>query len=277
MTDSAVMGKMLSQGNTAQIFEWGEDRILKLYRPGIPDDFCTYEFMVTQYAYEQLQVTPKPMEIVHVDSRIGAVYERIDGNTMLKSMLAKPWTLDKCSKILAQCHIALQRPVNIPLTTVKEKLKREIESVSLLSANEKSSILQYLDTLPDGNALCHFDYHPDNIMIFAGQYRVIDWMTGCMGDPLSDTARTALILNYAEIPRASFIVNFIAGLFQKSIRKKYLREYASLTNASIPDIEKWELPLAAARLCEWIPDGESKKLLSLVRQKLATQAANPDF
>jgi hypothetical protein len=113
-------------------------------------------------------------------------------------------------------------------------------------------------------------------MIFAGQYRVIDWMTGCMGDPLSDTARTALIPNYAEIPRASFIVNFIVGLFQKSIRKKYLREYTSLTNASIPDIDKWELPLAAARLCEWIPEGESKKLLSLVRRRVNTKGTNTE-
>jgi hypothetical protein len=277
MAASTVMEKMLSQGNTAQIFEWGEDKILKLYRSGIPDDFCTYEFMVTQYAYEQLRVTPKPMKIVHVDSRIGAVYERIDGDTMLKSMLAKPWALGKYSRILAQCHIALQRPVSIPLTTVKEKLRREIESVSLLSANEKKLILQYLDRLPDGNILCHFDYHPDNIMISAGQYRVIDWMTGCMGDPLSDIARTVLILNYAEIPRASFIVNVIAGLFQKNICKKYLREYVSSTNASIVDIKKWELPLAAARLCEWIPDGEYKKLLSLVRRKLATQVADSEL
>lgn len=80
--------------------------------------------------------------------------------------------------------------------TVKEKLKRDIETVSLLSLEEKQSVNEYLDTLPDGDSICHLDFLPDNIMIFNDQYFVIDWMTGCVGNPLSDVARTALILNH---------------------------------------------------------------------------------
>ena len=271
MYNSALIGNMLGQGNTAEIFEWDRDKILKLYRPEMPDNFCLYEFKVSQYAHEHLKITPKPIEVINFDGRIGAIYERIDGKTMLKLMISRPWKMSTYSKMLARYHIDIQQPVNITVNTVKEKLRREIESVSLLSTNEKKSIYNYLDALPDGNTLCHFDFHPDNIMISSKQCYVIDWMTGCMGDPLSDVARTSLILNYAEIPRVPFVVNILAGVLKKSINKIYLRKYVASTGASISDIKKWELPLAAARLCEWVPDGESKRLFALVKKKLNNQ------
>lgn len=33
------------------------------------------------------------------------------------------------------------------------------------------------------------------------------------------------------------------------------------------DINRWELPIAAARLCEWISDNEKKTLLKLVNNR----------
>jgi thiamine kinase-like enzyme len=177
---------------------------------------------------------------------------------MLKLMLSKPWRTGKYSKMLAQCHVSIQKNVIIQTETVKEKLRRDIESVSLLDSQEKQLIINYLEALPDGDSICHFDFHPDNIMISANQYYVIDWMTACVGDPLSDIATTAVILNYAEIPRVPAFVNRLVRTLQKSIYRRYLREYVHLTVADFSDIQKWELPIAAARLCEWIPDGESK-------------------
>ena len=89
-----------------------------------------------------------------------------------------------------------------------------------------------------------------------------------MGDPLSDVARTALILNNAEIPRAPLPVKALVKLLQKRIYKIYISEYIKLTGSRLSDIQKWEMPLAAARLCEWIPDGESRKLLQIVKREL---------
>lgn len=264
-------GNLIGQGNTAEIFEWGSDKVLKLYRHGLPDDLCINEFEITKYAYKYLKIAPKPIEMIHINGRIGAVYERLSGKTMLKLMLSKPWRLSKYSKMLAQCHVAMQKKVAISAKTVKEKLKRDIENVSLLSFEEKQSIYNYLETLPDGDVICHFDFHPDNIMVSANQYRVIDWMTGCIGDPLSDIARTALILNYAEIPRVPFLINLLTRTFQKRINKIYLSEYMKLTGAALSDIQKWEMPLAAARLCEWIPSVESRRLVNLVKKELSRQ------
>jgi hypothetical protein len=288
LAELTVKGKLIGQGNTAEIFEWGHQHVLKLYRKGLPEDFCVNEFEITRYAHEYLKIAPKPIELLHIDGRIGAVYERLSGKTMLKLLLSQPWNLRKYSTMLARCHVEIQQNAGLsagslssaPLSTgplsegtlsartVKEKLRRDIENASLLSFEKKQSINEYLDTLPDGDCICHFDFHPDNIMVLAGQYYVIDWMTGCVGDPLSDVARTALILNYGEIPRVPALVNALVKVLQKRIYKVYLSEYVKMTNASLSDIQKWEMPLAAARLCEWIPDGESRQLLNVVKKEL---------
>jgi hypothetical protein len=261
-------GEMIGQGNTAEIFEWGNHDILKLYRSRLPEKLCTYEFEVTKYVYEHLKIAPKPIELIHIDGRIGAIYERLSGKTMLKLLLSKPWSVRKYSKALAHCHVAIQKSSNLSVITVKEKLRRDIENVVQLTSEEKLAIYKYLDTLPDGDCICHFDFHPDNIIVHAGEYFVIDWMTGCIGDPLSDVARTALILNYAEVPRVPILVNKFFKMVQKRIYKFYLSEYLRLTGTCLSDIQKWEMPIAAARLCEWIPESESRTLLNLVRIEL---------
>ncbi len=148
-------------------------------------------------------------------------------------------------------------------------MKRDITHVGSLSEEEKQLLYSYMESLPDGDCLCHFDFHPDNVMISGDKNYVIDWMTGCIGDPNSDVARTSLMLNYAEIPRVPWFVKVWIKLFQKRIYKVYIKEYLLVSGANISDIQKWELPLAAARLCEWIPEAESEKLLHMVKQELA--------
>ena len=261
-------GQFLSQGNTSEIYEWETGKILKLYREGLPDRLCLEEFSITKSVYELLKISPKPFETVHVDGRAGAVYEQIQEETMVKAMASKPWAYKKYARMLAQCHARIQVPVNFKLPTVKEKLKKDIEATDLLSDAEKQQIYRYISSLPDGNALCHFDFHPGNVMVSDGQCRVIDWMTACIGDPLSDTARTVLLLSFAEIPKAPVWVNLLAKAFQKKVCKFYLSEYLKLTGTKYADIQQWQLPLAAARLREWIPESESKKLVLLIKKEL---------
>ncbi len=269
MSELALKGDLIGQGNTAEVFEWEDKGVLKLYRNGIPEIACTNEFTITQYAYEHMKIAPKPIEIIHSNERIGAVYERLNGKTLLKMMVAKPWKLRKYSKMLAQCHMKMHTKASLSVRTVKEKLLDDIKRVSILSLEEKRLIIAYVDTLSDGDCICHFDFHPDNVIIQNDQYYVIDWMTGCIGNPLSDVARTVILLTYAKMPRAPFLVNAIIKAMQKRICKYYLSEYKKLTNYNFSEMEKWKLPIAAARLSEWIPEGESRQLLDYVKQELS--------
>lgn len=40
-------GKLIAQGSTAEVYDYDSDRILKLYRNGMPDYACENEFEIT--------------------------------------------------------------------------------------------------------------------------------------------------------------------------------------------------------------------------------------
>lgn len=262
------IGKMIGQGYTAEIYNYNTDCVLKLYRAGMPEQVCRDEFAYTLIAWQSTPGVPEPVEIIYMGNRIGAVYKKLRGKTMLRLMMARLWKSGHYAKQLADYHVMIQTPINDNLPTVKEKLRGDIESADMLPDTNKQSILENLSALPDGNTLCHFDFHPDNIMLYKNQYGILDWMTACKGDKLSDVARTGIILKFSQIPRVPAIINIIAGAVKKSVYRKYIRHYTEKTGTSLEDIEKWELAVAAARLREWIPETEKQKLLEFINQHL---------
>ena len=44
-----------------------------------------------------------------------------------------------------------------------------------LPEKDLPSILRLFDTLPEGNRVCHGDFHPGNLLTCRGQTYVIDW------------------------------------------------------------------------------------------------------
>jgi aminoglycoside phosphotransferase (APT) family kinase protein len=58
--------------------------------------------------------------------------------------------------------------------------------------------VRVLDALPDGDRLCHGDYHPGNVLVAADRVGVIDWANAACGVPEADHARTVLLLRWAD-------------------------------------------------------------------------------
>lgn len=153
--------------------------------------------------------------------------------------------------------------------SVKDKLNSEIDSISDLNANEKDKLKQYLHHLPDGNTLCHFDFHPGNIIIRDKEAFIIDWMTACIGDPNADVARTYLLFRYGELQHVNYFVNKMILILKKRIGRIYISNYQNDKNISNYDFEQWLLPVAAGRLSEWITVHERKQLLAFVKKELS--------
>jgi hypothetical protein len=95
---------------------------------------------------------------------------------------------------------------------------------------------------------------------------ILDWMTACKGDACADVARTCLMLKYGEAAHMPWILRWLISIFQHHIYKIYIREYLTISQRSMEDINRWELPVAAARLREWISENEKKVLLQLVNK-----------
>lgn len=261
-------GKLIGQGRTAEIFEWGEDKILKLFRPGISKKLSEAEYKASLGINKKIISSPKVYDFIEIDSRSGIIYERINGTPMLKVMSSKPWKLSIEAHRLAQLHKSIQQKVDFELPKYTDRLKSSISEVDLLSNDLKQKLYNYIDTLPDDNILCHGDFHPDNILITKDNAIIIDWMTAAKGNPLADVARTSVMLKFGNVPGKSRIEKKFIDLFRKKLYLEYIKEYINISKVNINQIKKWELPIAAARLIEWLPESEKKALLNFVTSEL---------
>ena len=261
--------QMIGQGNTAEIYRLDDNKILKLFRSGLNKDIVENEYKNNIIIQNILDCVPKVYEMIEKDDRYGIIYEEIKGNDMLKIMIGSVWKINHYAKKLAHYHLFIQKPVMDNLYTVKEKLEADISCVDILSEEVKQMIRNYLNQLPEGKELCHFDFHPGNVMITNNNKEMIlDWMTACRGDACADVARTCLLLKYGEVSHAPWIMRIVLKTVQHHIYKIYIKEYLKISNRNIADINRWELPVAAARLREWIPENEKKILLQLVNKLL---------
>lgn len=264
---------LIGSGNTADVYEIDSTKILKLFKSGMTKEICEIEFTNTKSAGSVISAVPAAYQTVETDGRYGAVYEKISGYSMLDRMTTKIWTSITQAKLLAKYHADIQKESAHPFPTVKQKLKHDISRSDLLTEEEKRKVYRYLDSLPEGNTLCHFDFHPGNVIIQEDKPVIIDWMTLCYGDKCSDVARTGIILKFSELPNGPWLVKKMVHYLHNRLYKVYIKEYLKITGISKKDVEQWVLPVAAARLREGISKQEKEALLKLIRRQIEIYGA----
>ena len=80
--------------------------------------------------------------------------------------------------------------------------------------------------MPDGNRLCHGDFHPGNILVTKHGPIIIDWMTASKGTACGDVARTSVILEAAQAPEGTpmrGVLEFVRKLFLSTYIKTYFQ------------------------------------------------------
>ncbi|WP_340021119.1 aminoglycoside phosphotransferase family protein [Paenibacillus sp. FSL K6-1096] len=265
-----MQGNVIGEGKTAEVREYGEGKILKLYRDWVPAQHVDFEYRLSKLIYEQGVATPEPYERIQVEGRQGIVYQQIMGPTLLKLMGRKPWLIFSCFRQMAALHYSLHQLDGLgEAGGQKRLLESNITDAPMLEVDEKSRILAQLALLPEGKKLCHGDFHPDNILM-DNKLWVIDWMTGVSGNPAADVARSFIMFSFGAIPEgaSSFMKRFIT-FARKRMTAQYLRKYFKLSGLSPGEIEPWILPVAAARLVEGLSLPEKELLVSEIRRRLA--------
>jgi uncharacterized protein (TIGR02172 family) len=254
----------VAQGRTAEIYVWDDRHVLKLYRDWCPSDWVDYEARIARAVYEAGIPTPKAGEIVEVDGRRGLLYERLEGISMLQDLKARPWMLFRHARSLAELQIQIHQKSTAGLPTYKDRLRYDIRETSQLTDELRSKSLNLLDQLPDGQNICHGDYHPENVLITRDGPVVIDWMTACSGSPWADIARTSLILTIG-VRAAGNQIPLILRIMIRLYHHTYLDRYCSLRANTENELVRWTAVIAAARLSEnIIPEREA--LIRIVEQ-----------
>ncbi|URZ04267.1 phosphotransferase family protein [Clostridium felsineum] len=259
-------GKLIAKGRTAEVFEYEEDKILKLFKEDLPKNIIEKEYKASSKVSKKLDLVPKVYDLVKVEDRSGIIYEKVNGTTMMEIIGSKPWMIRREAQRLAELHEAIQQPVDFELPSLKATLKDNISRTELLKEEVKEKLYSYIDELEDDNILCHGDLHPDNILITQDGEAIIDWMTAAKGSRIGDIARTAVMLKFGSDKgkKNVHVVKFLKRRFYVD----YIKHYMKISGIKREQIERWELPVAAARLSERLSEGEKKDLLEFIDAKL---------
>lgn len=256
----------IAKGRTAELYDWDAEHVLKLYHTWCPPNWVEHEARVARVIAEAGIPTPAAGEVVEIDGRRGIVYQRVTGISMLDDLRQRPWLLLRHARSLADLQAQFHRLTVPGLHAGRDSLRHSISRTPHLPEAQRAQVLNALETLPDGQALCHGDFHPGNVLISARGPVVIDWMTASLGSPWADVARSSLLLTVG-VKAAGDMVNPAIRLLSGQFHRSYLNRYRSLVPDGQAELARWQPVVAAARLDEQI-EPERSALLRMVSDGL---------
>ncbi len=247
----------IAYGRTAEIYPWHDGLVLKLFHAWVPADSVQYEARIARAVHAAGLAVPRPGEIVEIEGRLGLEYERLDGKPMGEMMAVKPWRLPRFARQLAELHVAIHKiPGVAGIPSQRERLADKIRAAKDLPVPLQEACLQALAHMPDGDRLCHGDFHPMNVLLHEGRAAVIDWIDATCGNPLADVARTAVLMQEAADRAVGNKTNKTAWIERAAMRwftRIYLRQYFTLLPGGGDEYHRWWPIVAAGRMSEDIP------------------------
>jgi hypothetical protein len=109
-----------------------------------------------------------------------------------------------------------------------------IRRATALGDGQQRNLLAELAGLPDGDRLCHGDFHPWNILGPAARPLVIDWTSASRGSPAADVCRSYVLIKPTSPDLAA----------------AYVDTYAQISGERREHIFRW-LPVVAAGLIDF--------------------------
>lgn len=179
--------KIIGKGNTAEVFDIGDGKILKLFIEGYPKEPVEREFSNAKIMEKFCLPVPFCFELTEKNGRYGIVYEKVSG-VDLYSYITRTGQVQKGLEILVGLQKQILNKECVDLISYKDFIK-------LVIGDRDPSVLEKIEKLPDGNNICHGDFHPFNILVDdEGNSRVIDFMNLCRGPKLYDIARSYYLM-----------------------------------------------------------------------------------
>jgi aminoglycoside phosphotransferase (APT) family kinase protein len=207
-----------------------------------------------------------------VDGRPGLIMERIDGVDMLAVVGKQPWQVFAIGALSGRIHAHMHEivaPEGVPL--LKDVFRRRITQSGRVPEHLVEFALSALDVLPDGDRLCHGDFHPGNIMRTATEPVLIDWTNATRGDPTADYVRTNLMLRLGSIPPGQpWVIRYGALVARGLMSSSYNRAYKRIRSIDQALAARWQIAVAANRLADGIEDERAKLVKLLEAAKART-------
>lgn len=238
-------GELIGVGRVADVHALGEHAV-KLYRSDRAKADAFSEAATLAIVESHDLPAPRAHAVGTYAGRWGLVMDRIGGPTLGAAALADPTRLPECLDEMVRLHRLLHASVEARLRSVKARLAAAISRAAPLDASLKARLLAGLAARPDGDRLCHGDFHPLNIIGTPGSATIIDWLDAAVGPPEADVCRTFVLV----------------GSVNPDAATDYVERYAHASSTTPAAILAWLPYVAAARLSEGIA-GEESRLMAM--------------
>jgi len=242
------IGPLLGSGKMAEAFHYGE-HVLKLYRDPGNRSVAFGEAAILAIVGDHGLPTPAVHQAGPYAGRWGLVMDRAPGQPLASLAAADPTLLPAVLEAMVTLHLEIHARSEVRLSPLKPRLAVRLMHGTLLDAALRKNLLSRLAALPDGNRLCHGDFHPFNIIGSPGATMIVDWPDATSGPPAADVARSYLLMRHG------------AG---HDLAEAYVTRYLATSELTDADIRAWLPIIAAARLAENVPE-ENDRLLELAR------------
>jgi Phosphotransferase enzyme family len=241
-----TVGPLLAVGNVAEIFEWGS-RIVKLYKSTAAKPAAFREAAIHAAAEAMGLPVSRVWSVQEVGGRWGLVFDRVKQVSFAEQMLNNPDDVPRYLECMVRLHMRIHAQRAVQFAGLNVRLMANIAATKLLDKRRKRDLLGRIADMPDGDRLCHGDFHPMNILGDVSQPVVIDWPDARRGDPAADVCRSYLLMK----------------LHAAEIATTYLDAYCRTTGMARQVVLSWLPYVAAAKLAEEVPS-ELDGLLKIV-------------
>ncbi|HEV2426866.1 MAG TPA: phosphotransferase [Acidimicrobiales bacterium] len=181
-------GPLIAEGRDNLIYDAGPGRILRVSRTG---KSLEAEARVIAFARESGLPVPEVYEATA--DRIEM--ERVAGPNMLEAMAARPWSLPRHARTLADLHGAVHA----------------VAAPAWLASASTGA----------GPTLVHLDLHPLNVVVTSEGPVLIDWTNAGAGRPEDDVAMTWLLLAAGGVD-GSLSQRALAAVARRLLLRRFL-------------------------------------------------------
>jgi tRNA A-37 threonylcarbamoyl transferase component Bud32 len=227
------LNESIGIGAQATVYSSGNYAI-KLFKENCNKSNVFYEALINSMVEDIGIPVPKVYEVLNVENKMAIKMDYIKGISLFEAISKDidnaVFYIEQMVKLQIEIH---SKKILLPLS-LKNKLQDKIISNKELSDAQKNKVLILLSKLPDGNELCHGDFHGNNILVCHKKYWVIDWIDSTYGCADGDACRTYMIFY----------------LYARELAEVYLSLYCSNTGKTRDEILTWLPVIAAARLSE---------------------------
>jgi aminoglycoside phosphotransferase (APT) family kinase protein len=242
MNDSPF-GSLLGTGKEAEVFEYGT-AVVKLYNADRPKRSAFREAAILALVESFGLPVPEVYAARQINSRWGVIMSRAPAPSFADAVRRRTDLLPAYLREMALLHVRVHQHPGTQFPGAKARLAADIGKATLLGEARRAALLAGLAEMPDGDRLCHGDFHPLNILGPPGRPVIIDWPNASRGDPAADVCRSYVLIRHPAPEVASL----------------YVDAYAAVSGHNRREIEAWLPFIAAARLAEGVPDEEGELL-----------------